>query len=820
MADAVLGLLNSDPIFKNVASTWERTNHQNHFRQTALTYLMFVEGEGEAFEETRIEMIRAMLMAGVDPNVRQITRDDGGETALGSAIVSKLPKKVISLLIEAQTEWRGELALALNVEHAEAIELLMQKEDLVRSAYNFPAIAGFGTLAQIKRALALGADARSGVGETPLDMAVTQKRWDVVDLLLESGADINALGAHGPQLFHTQDLETLNALQDRGADLHVWFEGKNLLGKLADVYTVDEHWEELTRELIARGLNPTPWLPKLYSLIAQKKTRWTPKELGGDPNAVIRGVTAAEALPPKMRTGLKDPLKAKGDDTNGHYKRLLAIVSKKSAKFVPERPEWGAAIKLLGNLKHKEQGEELNPLREALDKAIDAHLGETEVANVLREHPNTDLLRTVSLLYIGGPAMVDGSGRNALHRVVECDLAWPEIQESARKRLIPLLYQEDFKLTPHYEGAPEPHSSLNEAYSCLDRAWSRNANLSSLSAWFKHDPDGALERADLDSIHAMRAACFAGWADGVRASHAAGVIAASSYWHDTYTPLELATQNGDLETLSAVLEAGGDPNAISFMGPLLRYASPEAAKFLISQGADTNAHNRLGRTALATLVNELRLENSESKIKRITALLQNGADPNSQDKVGNTPLHEAVLCPPPQARSILKMLLAAGADLRVKNFESQDPVAFAQFKGVKASLVKHLISLQSKTQSGHPLDDAIVRQAAALEAKILVDGKGSWRVQSSRLYQTSYGHVVQFSHDQETYEVSHCDLPKEVKAKTLDQIAWCDNRQYSLCIETGTRSSDPVLYEVDHESLYRTTRGKLSVWLSGLTKNP
>lgn len=96
----------------------------------------------------------------------------------------------------------------------------------------------------------------------------------------------------------------------------------------------------------------------------------------------------------------------------------------------------------------------------------------------------------------------------------------------------------------------------------------------------------------------------------------------------------------------------------------------EVIKFLIQSGADLNAKNNKGATALDYA--------SWHYLDAVELLLQAGADPNSKDNVGNTALFTAVY---KGHADIVKLLLQAGADVNVENNLGVTPLISAANHG-------------------------------------------------------------------------------------------------------------------------------------------
>jgi hypothetical protein len=106
--------------------------------------------------------------------------------------------------------------------------------------------------------------------------------------------------------------------------------------------------------------------------------------------------------------------------------------------------------------------------------------------------------------------------------------------------------------------------------------------------------------------------------------------------------LMLAAMYGHKSVIEALLNAGADPNLggeeefeegttalMCIASSLFASNRPEIIKFLVNQGADVNARNDNGETALIVAC-----DNADS----VKALIEAGADVNQADNEGNTPI--------------------------------------------------------------------------------------------------------------------------------------------------------------------------------------
>src|SRR5262249_10855251 len=129
------------------------------------------------------------------------------------------------------------------------------------------------------------------------------------------------------------------------------------------------------------------------------------------------------------------------------------------------------------------------------------------------------------------------------------------------------------------------------------------------------------------------------------------------------TALHRAVQNGCLELVQALLDAGADVNCAdkSKWTPLIFAAcvsaSPECVRLLIERGADVNAIGPDGKTAF-----HFTCWHGIGEMAK--TLLQAGADLNAADDAGNTALLLAVSSAHDQ---VVEWLLNSGSDINRRN---------------------------------------------------------------------------------------------------------------------------------------------------------
>ncbi len=150
-------------------------------------------------------------------------------------------------------------------------------------------------------------------------------------------------------------------------------------------------------------------------------------------------------------------------------------------------------------------------------------------------------------------------------------------------------------------------------------------------------------------------------------------------------------ENNYFDIIRLLAESGIDINShLSKMQetPLHRLcarATPkiEIIEYFLEKGADVNALNKSGKTPLfyCTFSFSTRL---------LKLLAQYGADVNTQDKYGNTILHDDFIgCSEENFEEFLKTLLELGFNINSKNANGAYPLDFCENKKFENILVKY-----------------------------------------------------------------------------------------------------------------------------------
>jgi ankyrin repeat protein len=141
----------------------------------------------------------------------------------------------------------------------------------------------------------------------------------------------------------------------------------------------------------------------------------------------------------------------------------------------------------------------------------------------------------------------------------------------------------------------------------------------------------------------------------------AATVLATPTWAATEAEIYSAIRSGERTAVEALVQQGVSPNQRDANGNTLlmnaaMYGRPELLSFLIEKGADVNATNNGGATAL------MRAAGDTAKIK---LLVNKGANVNARSALGNTPLILAARANP--SAEAVKLLIEHGAEVNATN---------------------------------------------------------------------------------------------------------------------------------------------------------
>ncbi len=118
-------------------------------------------------------------------------------------------------------------------------------------------------------------------------------------------------------------------------------------------------------------------------------------------------------------------------------------------------------------------------------------------------------------------------------------------------------------------------------------------------------------------------------------------------------------------------------------------SSVEQMKMLIAAGADVNAKDEYGRTALHYALYE-----RQTAMQKIKMLIDAGADVNAEDKEGETPLMHATA-------EQMKVLIAAGANVNAKDKEEKTALMWAKTAKQMQVLIDAGADIYAKDNRGY-----------------------------------------------------------------------------------------------------------------------
>ena len=154
----------------------------------------------------------------------------------------------------------------------------------------------------------------------------------------------------------------------------------------------------------------------------------------------------------------------------------------------------------------------------------------------------------------------------------------------------------------------------------------------------------------------------------------------------------------------------------------VRSGKVDTAILLIKSGADPNARDASGNTALHLVMPEA------SRSTLFSELLAAGAKPNIKDNYGETPLHIAARIG--MDENILQKLIEAGADANERNKKGQTPLLLAiernQIEQVK-SLIKYGSDIHAEDTSGETAFTRALTLGLPMVQTVITDGNSMYR---------------------------------------------------------------------------------------------
>lgn len=323
------------------------------------------------------------------------------------------------------------------------LAILAQYDEALIVPTAFAALCAHGSVEEVERAIHLGADpdpilgSYLPLGATPLQHAVEKDRVDVARCLLQAGARPNIGSMSGTYynlaLHHANSIAMIDLLLAHGADIH----RANYFGQYVTstapsrMYrAIDDARIALLDHLLEQGA-PCPTHQRTMLETAAKSPAYKAHlELVLASHGKLLDVNSLDARSRVRLDELKGPrdsfgLKAAKLPT--HFKQLIKLVEKHGINLeqCDQKPGWRAAIKLLRYLNNRSfKGvEPWTWLRPRVDSVLEEHLTAREErdpvsALLRRDVPDSDNKRMAAMLWLIGPDATDDIGRSALDYIV------------------------------------------------------------------------------------------------------------------------------------------------------------------------------------------------------------------------------------------------------------------------------------------------------------------------------------------------------------------------------------------------------------------
>jgi serine/threonine protein kinase len=170
------------------------------------------------------------------------------------------------------------------------------------------------------------------------------------------------------------------------------------------------------------------------------------------------------------------------------------------------------------------------------------------------------------------------------------------------------------------------------------------------------------------------------------------------------TALLLAVKNQNYEIVELLIAKGADINARDNDNkrPLMEVDNLAIAKLLVSKGADINTRDNYGNTPLMTV------DNSEI----LKLLINHGADVNFKNKEGRTPLMSVNIS------KIAELLIEHGADVNAKDNYGNTPLITAKDPGIVKLLIDNGADVNARNNSSR---NSLMNKNDPKTVKLLID---------------------------------------------------------------------------------------------------
>lgn len=628
-------------------------NAVNNYGMTPLHYLFHARVRGSQISQR----IQSMLAIGADPTIQNFN----GDTVLHFACKKRSPE-VLRYIIK-----KGGNVNQPNKMGLYPLHLAGKRQNLVSIL--------------IEEGADLEVCTRNGM--TPLSDSISKRRKNITDILLKAGAEVNTVNYMGWTPLHYAAVngatDTIKDLVSRGGDLSsVTLDGKSVLdtakdSNKAETYTFIKNYlaslnsnggeadaisePDVDEMAIRRAANEAK-LEQKQADDAQARSmmmyhcREHPLAMGvlqSDPNAVMKAVE-------------------NGADPNEYFKPNYSDYSLCTSIYMATQFQDEKMIRLLVKL-----GADIN-----LGKlGVDFESGEKKpLSSPLHLAAEEGYLEITKLLLELGADMkaTNGDGDTPFMRAaLKCD-----------RNIVKFYEDKGFDINVKDKSG---RSLLHRAV-----CWS-----STISYLLKKGLDpNAKSNSGLTALHSYVLSAGTGLkVPKLLVEYGADVNAADKYG---YTPLCGALQYDKLETAKFLIEKGADVNAGTYgsrkNGPIhLAKGNLEIVALLVNHGADVHVLNKKKQNVIHSLADSS--SGGTEDAATLNFFLISGVDINAKDSDQKTPVF---YCIDRGRINLLEILIEKGANIQTADKRGQTPLWYAAVKKKNKAMVQILLQAGAKTE--------------------------------------------------------------------------------------------------------------------------